>query len=210
MGMGESVRKSRIGKHHSTRRRKIAERQKILEEDEEEDVHMEGKRKGLETLEEIESEKLPPVADQVKQGVGVEQTLKFSTLLQDDAGSSNNDQATQKISRAAELVTPASPSQTSPIRTQRWSDATPPPTIRIIRHDSELLQPSPQTPPSWEWRKPNLGRGKVQVNEDVKENLENVSPLKGDYGNWNGHFGRPDSLGLYDSDGFLKSSPAGA
>lgn len=87
----------------------------------------------------------------------------------------------------------------------RWSSATPIPSIRRVRHESQIEHPSPQNPPSWGW-----GKGEVEGAQEPKEqeNLSNASPVKDvDYGNWNGNFGRPDSLGLYDVQGFLKCSP---
>ena len=46
-----------------------------------------------------------------------------------------------------------------------------------------------------------LSNGSVMAKEEVQ------TKKKRGWGNWNGNHGRPDSLGLYDAEGFLRSSP---
>ena len=70
--------------------------------------------------------------------------------------------------------------------TPRWSSATskPPPAHCVIRRESQMEHPAPVTPPNW-------GKGTLGI---VGQRLM-------------GGEGRPGSLGLYDHDGFLRSSP---
>jgi len=46
-----------------------------------------------------------------------------------------------------------------------------------------------------------LSNGSIMVKEEAQ------TKKKRGWGNWNGNHGRPDSLGLYDAEGFLRSSP---
>ena len=234
IGMGDSQGRSRVGKHQSGRRNTISEQQKVKEEDEEQaeliptglgtteetkselkPTGLEGKEEtkskltstGLETKEETKSESPNLASDQVKQDEGDEETLKLPTLTSPGETGPSIEKPARKDSLTTELVTPTSPSQASVVQIQRWSDATPSPTIRVIRHESQLLQPSPQSPPAWGWSKSHLGKEVAEGIEDVKENLLQNSPAKEHNANLESNFGRPDSLGLYDADGFLKSSP---
>ncbi|RDW84512.1 hypothetical protein BP6252_02102 [Coleophoma cylindrospora] len=67
---------------------------------------------------------------------------------------------------------------------KRWSDAMAKPNLNGVRsqRDSRMQMPSPKTPPKW------AGMG---INEALQ-----------------GETDRPDSLGLYDRDGFLRNSPS--
>jgi hypothetical protein len=98
---------------------------------------------------------------------------------------------------------------------ERWSDAMPKSLSNVVRRESKLEHPAPQreTPPKWGW---GLGEdGKVRI------------PGLGLVGNEGGvvvsglglagvrlmgkgeeeQVSRPNSLGLYDQEGFLRSSP---
>ena len=75
----------------------------------------------------------------------------------------------------------------------RWSGAMSKPQHEVIRRESRMEHPSPKTPPKW-----GLGLGGMwlagqRLLDGDKENSESG--------------GRPQSLGLYDQEGFLKSSP---
>ena len=190
--MGE-LRKSRIGKGQSAWREMIG-KQRIKE-----DGLVEWERKGLVTMRETHEGHALPVKEDT------------NPMLTSNIRSAPSSQ--QRDSLTTELVTPTSPSTAGPLKTVRWSDATPRSTIKAIRHETQLLQPSPQTAPTWGWGASGVGKQEVEGIEEVKENLVDGGRVeeeeKKGYGNWNGNgnFGRPDSLGLYDSDGFLKSSP---
>ncbi|CAG8972761.1 hypothetical protein HYALB_00006853 [Hymenoscyphus albidus] len=92
----------------------------------------------------------------------------------------------------------------TPSKSKRWSDAMPKPAVNAVRRESQMEYPSPKTPPIIKWN-----------SEDFAVELDAKSPsvgtrLTGD-GRGNGREGkrkgRPESLGLYDEDGFLRSSP---
>lgn len=90
--------------------------------------------------------------------------------------------------------------KSSPITDARWSDAMRTPALSSVRRESAMEHPSPQTPPKWGRGNRDLGVGLIGSKAtliDGQENNENGRQL-----------GRPESLGLYDQDGFLKSSPA--
>jgi hypothetical protein len=77
----------------------------------------------------------------------------------------------------------------------RWSDAMIKPAHSVTRRESKMEHPSPQTPPNWSLSLGPLGLAGKRLMGDGS-NKENE-----------GRNGRPDSLGLYDQDGFLRSSP---
>jgi hypothetical protein len=79
----------------------------------------------------------------------------------------------------------------------RWSDATPVPVVNSVRRESKMEHPSPQTPPKWGWGNKGLGIGLVGVKANSMDGQENSETGRGS--------GRPESNGLYDQDGFLKS-----
>ncbi|PMD12877.1 hypothetical protein NA56DRAFT_450712 [Hyaloscypha hepaticicola] len=76
----------------------------------------------------------------------------------------------------------------------RWSDVMSKPQHAVIRRESKMEHPSPKTPPKWG---PGLGR-----TGPVGQRL-----VDGEKENKGGQGRRPVSLGLYDQDGFLRSSP---
>jgi hypothetical protein len=95
----------------------------------------------------------------------------------------------------------------------RWSDAMIRHPLQVTSRQSKWEYPSPQLPPQCRWEMeskimPDLtsedGPGKENIGD---ENTIAMQLKPSIYGNWNGNHGRPDSLGLYDSEGFLKSSP---
>jgi hypothetical protein len=203
MGMNDSQRRSRVGKHQSSRRSTFSEKHRVKEEDEDASKWT---PTGLETMAESKAESPNRTPNEVKRGKGIEESLKFPSLTSQGETGTPNEYPPPKDSLTTELVTPTSPSQ-SPLKSVRWSDATPSPTIRVIRHESQLLQPSPQSPPVWGWSKSNIEKEGVEGIEDGKENLVHTTPVKKRNKNWNSNSARPDSLGLYDADGFLRSSP---
>jgi hypothetical protein len=75
----------------------------------------------------------------------------------------------------------------------RWSDAMSKPKHAVIRRESRMEHPSPQTPPKW-----GLGLGSMELEG---RRLLDGDKVKGESG------GRPPSSGLYDQEGFLRSSP---
>jgi hypothetical protein len=100
------------------------------------------------------------------------------------------------------------------VKEERWSDAMVNPAQQSTRRESKMEHPSPITPPKWGWgreSKINLkGKGGGGDDGEGKENLGVGSPAKGVGGGRNRltkYKGRPESLGLYDKDGFLRSSP---
>ncbi len=85
----------------------------------------------------------------------------------------------------------------SPIITEgqgRWSDVMLKPQHAASRRESKMEHPSPKTPPKW-----GLGLGNT--------GLAGRRLMDGDKENKGGDGSRPVSLGLYDKDGFLRSSP---
>jgi hypothetical protein len=195
MGMGDSPWNSKV-----TKRGSIGDKRKVRRGIRQED-NGEGADDMLEAVKEMPS---PPATlpHAAKEG-GLNRGFQFPAVTE------GADESTLHNSVPAlpttDIPTPIASPATSPSKTVRWSSATPSPSIRRVRHESQIQHPSPQNPPSWGW-----GKGEVEAAEEPKEqeNLSNASPVKEeDYGNWNGNFGRPDSLGLYDAQGFLKSSP---
>lgn len=88
----------------------------------------------------------------------------------------------------------------TPIKGKRWSDAMTKPVVESVRRESRMEYPSPKTPPIFHWDDKDLGAELAGKNGTVftgdgRSRIEGLSP------------GRPESLGLYDEDGFLKSSP---
>lgn len=87
------------------------------------------------------------------------------------------------------------------VKGKRWSDAMTKPVVESVRRESRMEYPSPKTPPILRWEG-GAGVGRLEKNAigtvftgDGRSKKEGISP------------GRPESLGLYDEDGFLKSSP---
>jgi len=76
----------------------------------------------------------------------------------------------------------------------RWSNVMSKPQHAFIRRESRMEHPSPKTPPKW-----GLGLGMI--------GLAGQRLMDGDKENNRGEGSRPISLGLYDQDGFLRSSP---
>ncbi|KAE9364851.1 hypothetical protein N431DRAFT_489319 [Stipitochalara longipes BDJ] len=75
----------------------------------------------------------------------------------------------------------------------RWSGAMTKPQHEVIRRESRMEHPSPKTPPKWGLGLGSMGLAGKRLLDADKENLESG--------------GRPHSLGLYDQEGFLRSSP---
>jgi len=73
----------------------------------------------------------------------------------------------------------------TPVKGDIWADTMAKPALSGTRRESRMEHPSPQTPPKWAWKKGSLMGDKENAEKDE----------------------RPESLGLYDQDGFLKSSP---
>jgi hypothetical protein len=204
--MSPSPRKSRVGKRQSAKE-KTVDKLKIQEEDE--NGLVEWERKGLANVRRRRSGNPEPdvTAETVKQEPVEIAAWKFPNLSPEKIAGTPQELPPRKDSLTTELTTPTSPSLGLGLQTVRWSDATPSPSIRVIRHESQLLGPVPQSAPLWGWNK-EKDKMELEGVEDVKENMvvEDQVKKKG-YGNWNGNYGRPDSLGLYDSEGFLKNSP---
>jgi hypothetical protein len=76
---------------------------------------------------------------------------------------------------------------------ERWSAAMSKPKHGVIRRESRMEHPSPKTPPKWGLGLGSMGLAGQRALDGDKENL--------------GRGGRPASLGLYDQEGFLRSSP---
>jgi hypothetical protein len=76
---------------------------------------------------------------------------------------------------------------------ERWSAAMSKPKHEVIRRESRMEHPSPKTPPKWGLGLGSMGLAGQRLLDGDKENL--------------GSGGRPASLGLYDQEGFLRSSP---
>lgn len=75
----------------------------------------------------------------------------------------------------------------------RWSGAMSKPQHEVIRRESRMEHPSPKTPPKWGLGLGVMGLAGQRLLDGDKENAESG--------------GRPQSLGLYDQEGFLRSSP---
>lgn len=97
--------------------------------------------------------------------------------------------------------TPSKNSNLTPSKDEspRWSDAMTKPAHSVIRRESKMEHPSPQTPPKWGFGMGAMGLAGQRLRGEGEGNKENAKQ--------GGGKGRPDSLGLYDSDGFLRSSP---
>jgi hypothetical protein len=99
---------------------------------------------------------------------------------------------------------------------ERWSDAMPISLSNVVRRESKLEHPAPQreTPPKWGW---GLGEdGKVRIpglglvgngNEGVVVSGLGLAGVRLMGKGEEERVSRPNSLGLYDQEGFLKSSP---
>lgn len=83
----------------------------------------------------------------------------------------------------------------------RWSDAMIKPLTKTTRRESKMEHPSPQTPPKWGWSQA-ITVEKERLSGSPTRDKENALDNEWDKGR-----DSPESLGLYDQDGFLKSSP---
>lgn len=81
----------------------------------------------------------------------------------------------------------------------RWSDVMTVAPLNSVRRVSKMEHPSPQTPPKWGWGNKGLGIGLVETKAVLMDGKENSAGERTSI--------RPESLGLYDQDGFLKGSP---
>lgn len=77
---------------------------------------------------------------------------------------------------------------------ERWSDVMSKPQHAAIRRESKMEHPNPKTPPKWV-----LSLGSIE--------LAGQRLMDGEKEDKIGEGSRPVSLGLYDQDGFLRSSP---
>ncbi|KAB8304020.1 hypothetical protein EYC80_005369 [Monilinia laxa] len=84
----------------------------------------------------------------------------------------------------------------------RWSDAMVKPLTKTTRRESKMEHPSPKTPPKWGWSQA-VNVAKERLNRSPTRDKENTV----DADHWNMGRDSPESLGLYDQDGFLKNSP---
>lgn len=80
------------------------------------------------------------------------------------------------------------------LESPRWSDAMTKPMKNVVRRESQMEHPNPQTPPKWSMS--GIGLAGQRLLTKDKEGV----PISGSPE-------RPTSIGLYDQDGFLKSSP---
>ncbi|RAL62870.1 hypothetical protein DID88_004711 [Monilinia fructigena] len=83
----------------------------------------------------------------------------------------------------------------------RWSDAIIKPLTKTTRRESKMEYPSPKSPPKWGWAQA-VNVAKERLNRSPTRDKENAVD-----GDWNMGRDSPESLGLYDQDGFLKNSP---
>ncbi|KAF7868396.1 hypothetical protein EAF04_004928 [Stromatinia cepivora] len=83
----------------------------------------------------------------------------------------------------------------------RWSDAMIKSLTKTTRRESKMEHPSPQTPPKWGWSQA-VNVAKERLSRSPTRDKENA--LDSD---WDKGRDSPESLGLYDQDGFLRSSP---
>ncbi|KAI9647666.1 hypothetical protein NHQ30_004051 [Ciborinia camelliae] len=83
----------------------------------------------------------------------------------------------------------------------RWSDAMIKPLTKNTRRESKMEHPSPKTPPKWGWSQA-VNVAKERLSRSPTRDKENVM----EHG-WDKGRDSPESLGLYDQDGFLRSSP---
>ncbi|APA06052.1 hypothetical protein sscle_01g008220 [Sclerotinia sclerotiorum 1980 UF-70] len=83
----------------------------------------------------------------------------------------------------------------------RWSDAMIKPLTKTTRRESKMEHPSPQTPPKWGWSQA-ITVEKERLSGSPTRDKENALDNEWDKGR-----DSPESLGLYDQDEFLKSSP---
>ncbi|KAG4026628.1 hypothetical protein MFRU_038g00320 [Monilinia fructicola] len=83
----------------------------------------------------------------------------------------------------------------------RWSDAMIKPLTKTTRRESKMEHPSPKTPPKWGWSQA-VNVAKERLSRSPTRDKENAVCA-----DWNMGRDSPESLGLYDQDGFLKNSP---
>ncbi|KAF7885198.1 hypothetical protein EAF00_011016 [Botryotinia globosa] len=91
--------------------------------------------------------------------------------------------------------------ETKDTRETRWSDAMIKPLTKTTRRESKMEHPSPKTPPKWGWSQA-VNVAKERLSRSPTRDKENVAD-----GDWDRGRDSPESLGLYDQDGFLKTSP---
>ncbi|KAM0158994.1 hypothetical protein ACHAQE_005273 [Botrytis cinerea] len=83
----------------------------------------------------------------------------------------------------------------------RWSDAMIKPLTKTTRRESKMEHPSPITPPKWGWSQA-VTVAKERLSRSPTRDKENVVDNDCERGR-----DSPESPGLYDQDGFLRSSP---
>lgn len=83
----------------------------------------------------------------------------------------------------------------------RWSDAMIKPLTKTTRRESKMEHPSPKPPAKWGWSQA-VNVAKERLSRSPTRDKENAMDNEWDRGR-----DSPESLGLYDQDGFLRSSP---
>ncbi|ESZ94147.1 hypothetical protein SBOR_5468 [Sclerotinia borealis F-4128] len=83
----------------------------------------------------------------------------------------------------------------------RWSDAMIKPITKNTRRESKMEHPSPKTPPKWGWSQA------VNVAREILSRSPTRDKENAVEQDWNRGRDSPESLGLYDQDGFLRGSP---
>ncbi|KAJ8070949.1 hypothetical protein OCU04_001307 [Sclerotinia nivalis] len=103
------------------------------------------------------------------------------------------------LKTSANIEKEAKPSKEN--KETRWPDAMIKPLTKTTRRESKMEHSSPQTPPKWGWSQA-VNVAKERLSRSPTRDKENALDNEWDKGR-----GSPESLGLYDQDGFLRSSP---
>ncbi|KAN0099969.1 hypothetical protein V8E51_013744 [Hyaloscypha variabilis] len=188
---------------------KIAKvKQRVIEKRDSHRVYKERRKRRNEEVER-EDVDLTPVKEVSSPATGANalgiEGLRFPTLSREGTNGPTPPRETQVgIVRRSEEVTPTKGLGVRVVELDggdvdlgagvgRWSGAMSKPQHEVIRRESRMEHPSPKTPPKWGLGLGGMGLAGQRLLDGDKENSESG--------------GRPQSLGLYDQEGFLKSSP---
>jgi hypothetical protein len=178
-------------------------RQRLVGKRDSHRVYKERRQRRNETIErDVDGDKeLTPVKEVSSPATGANAlgitNLRFPTLSREGTNGPtpprDNDRGTARVETADGTPSLNRAITSDKDDSSRWSDAMTKPAHSVIRRESKMEHPSPQTPPNWSLNLGPLGLAGKR--------------LMGEGGNKENEGGRPESLGLYDQDGFLRSSP---
>ena len=131
--------------------------------------------------------------------------------------------AIEKFEKQTQAINSSAPHMDPPESIQNWSDAAQKPITNVVRRESKMEHPSPQrdTPPLQGWGLSSEGKVSIHSPKQITEPLSGLG-LGLVAERWMGGKGKvhagdkaeeweassiPESFGLYDQEGFLRSSP---